>query len=143
MAERCPKGKKTLLEKEKLLVTSNFSFSHNVFKRLVLQTCKIQDFFGKSLKEECIQQGLITICVISPLYTVFNIVQDLLRPCFSGVPFYQWSVQYSFQATGCFPTCPLLKLVSCETGMNPVLMTIINRRKNDCQDRIKPATTYF
>ena len=31
---------KTLWEKEKLLVTSNFSFSHSVFKRLVLQTHK-------------------------------------------------------------------------------------------------------
>ena len=28
---------KTLWEKEKLLITSNFSFSHNVFKRLVSQ----------------------------------------------------------------------------------------------------------
>ena len=28
---------KTLLEKEKLLITSNFSFSHSVFKRLVFQ----------------------------------------------------------------------------------------------------------
>ena len=27
------KGKKTLWEKEKLLVTSNFSFSHNVFQK--------------------------------------------------------------------------------------------------------------
>ena len=40
---------KTLWEKEKLLVTSNFSFSHSVFKRLVLQTRKKQSFFGKGL----------------------------------------------------------------------------------------------
>ena len=40
---------KTLQEKEKLLVTSNFSFSHNIFKRLVLQTCKNQGLFGKGL----------------------------------------------------------------------------------------------
>ena len=32
---------------EKLLVTSNFSFSHSVFKRLVLQTYKNQGLFGK------------------------------------------------------------------------------------------------
>ena len=32
-----------------LLVTSNFSFSHIVFKRLVLQTCKNQGLFGKGL----------------------------------------------------------------------------------------------
>ena len=36
-------------EKEKLLVTSNFSFSHSVFKRLLLQTHKIQGLFGKGL----------------------------------------------------------------------------------------------
>ena len=37
-------------EKEKLLVTSNFPFSHSVFKRLVLQTVKNQGLFGKGLK---------------------------------------------------------------------------------------------
>ena len=37
-------------EKEKLLVTSNFSFSHSVFKRLVQQTRKNQGLFGKGLK---------------------------------------------------------------------------------------------
>ena len=37
----------TLWEKEKLLVTSNFSFSHCVFKRLVLQTSKNQGLFEK------------------------------------------------------------------------------------------------
>ena len=39
----------TLWEMEKLLVTSNFSFSHSVFKRLVLQTHKNQGWFGKGL----------------------------------------------------------------------------------------------
>ena len=33
--------------KKKLLVMSNFSFSHKVFKRLVLQTRKKQGLFGK------------------------------------------------------------------------------------------------
>ena len=37
--KHCPLWK-TLWEKEKLLVTSNFSFSHSVFKRPVLQTRK-------------------------------------------------------------------------------------------------------
>ena len=49
MAESSPKGQKTLWDKEKLLVTSNFSFSHSVFKRLVLQTRKNQGLFGKGL----------------------------------------------------------------------------------------------
>ena len=37
-------------KKEKLLVTSNFSVSHSVFKRLVTQTRKNQGLFGKGLK---------------------------------------------------------------------------------------------
>ena len=37
-------------EKEKLLVTSNFSFSHSVFKRLALQTRKNQGLFGKGFR---------------------------------------------------------------------------------------------
>ena len=37
-------------EKEKLLVTSNFSSSHSVFERFVLQTCKNQGLFGKGWK---------------------------------------------------------------------------------------------
>ena len=44
------KGRKTLWEKEKLLVTSNFSFSHSVFQRLVLQTRENHGLFGNGLK---------------------------------------------------------------------------------------------
>ena len=50
MAENSPKGWETLWEKEELLVTSNFSFSPSVFKRLVLQTRKNQGLFGKGLR---------------------------------------------------------------------------------------------
>ena len=50
MAESFPNGWKTLWEKEKLLVTNNFSFSHSVFKRLIPQTHKNQGWFGKGLK---------------------------------------------------------------------------------------------
>ena len=49
IAESSPNDYKTLWEKEKLLVSSNFSFSHNVFKRLILQTRKNQGLFGKGL----------------------------------------------------------------------------------------------
>ena len=35
--------------KETLLVTSNFSFSHSVYKRHILQTLKNQGLFGKGL----------------------------------------------------------------------------------------------
>ena len=50
MKENYPNGKKILWEKEKLLIMSYFSFSHSVFKRLVLQTRKNQGLFGKGLK---------------------------------------------------------------------------------------------
>ena len=48
----CYKSFKTLWEKEKLLVTSNFSFSHSVFKRLLLQTRKDQGLFWKGLTND-------------------------------------------------------------------------------------------
>ena len=48
MAESSQNGQKTLWEKEKSLITSNFSFSHSVLKRLVLQTRKNQGLFGKA-----------------------------------------------------------------------------------------------
>ena len=50
MAVSSPNGLEILWEKEKLLVTSNFSFSHSVFKRLFLQTHKNQGFFWKGLR---------------------------------------------------------------------------------------------
>ena len=49
MAESYPNSWKTLSEKEKLLITSNFAFSQSVFKRLVLQTHKKKGLFGKGL----------------------------------------------------------------------------------------------
>ena len=49
-------GKKTMWEREKLLVTSNFSFSHSVFKGLVMQTRKNQGLFGKGLNMLTVQK---------------------------------------------------------------------------------------
>ena len=49
MTESSPKGLEIQWEKEKLLITSNFSFSHSVFKRLVLQTLKNKGLFEKGL----------------------------------------------------------------------------------------------
>ena len=52
-------------EKEKLLFKSNFSFSHSVFKRLVLQTLKNQGLFGKGLKGQFINSALSAkLCLI-------------------------------------------------------------------------------
>ena len=51
MAERSQNRLKTLWEMEKLLFMSNFSFSHSVLERLLLQTRKNQGLFGKGLNE--------------------------------------------------------------------------------------------
>ena len=52
MAESYSNWKKILCEKEKLLVTSNFSFSHSVFKRLVSQGRQKVSLCGNGLKEK-------------------------------------------------------------------------------------------
>ena len=49
MVEIPPKGYETLWKKDKLLVTSNFSFSCSVFKILALQTGKNKALFGDVL----------------------------------------------------------------------------------------------
>ena len=51
MAESYPDGEKTLWEKEKLLITNNFSFSHSVFKRLVSQGHQKVSLCGNGLKD--------------------------------------------------------------------------------------------
>ena len=73
MAESSPNGWKTLLEKEKLLVSSNFSFSHSVFKKLVLLTRKNQGLFGKGLKNvECKGKKIL----ITSICSLFQSVHD-------------------------------------------------------------------
>ena len=59
MAGCCQNGKKTMWEKEKLLVMSNFSFSHDVLKGLMLQTHKNQGLFGKGLEKKKLQSILL------------------------------------------------------------------------------------
>ena len=68
MAEESPKELKTLWEKEKLIVTSNFSFSESVFKRLVLQIGKNQGLFGK---------GLTLVQIESICRRQFNVTQNI------------------------------------------------------------------
>ena len=58
MVEIYIKRIETLWVKERLLVTSNFSFSHIVFKRLVLQTRKSQGLLGKVVKQTTIQLSI-------------------------------------------------------------------------------------
>ena len=43
--EKLENRQKTMWEKEKLLIMSNFSFSHSVSKRLLLQTCENKSLF--------------------------------------------------------------------------------------------------
>ena len=51
MTESSPNGfKKKLWEKEKLLITNNFSISNSVFKRLVPHTRKKQGMFWETVK---------------------------------------------------------------------------------------------
>ena len=50
-----------------MLVTSNFSFSYSVFKRLVLQTHKNQGLFGKGLKDS--NNFFLVIQLYLPLIT--------------------------------------------------------------------------
>ena len=72
MAENCPNGWKTLWEKEKLLVKSNFSFSLSVFKRLfprsilkklILQTCKnLRACLGKCSRKNSVYYNDLVVC---------------------------------------------------------------------------------
>ena len=59
-----PKVWKMVWEKVKLLVTSNFFFSHGVFKRLVLQTRKNQGLFGKGLKILCNKEKIMVSSIV-------------------------------------------------------------------------------
>ena len=51
MAASFIKGRTALWKKENLLVTSNFSFFHSVFERLVRQTHNNQGQFGTGLQD--------------------------------------------------------------------------------------------
>ena len=65
-----------LWEKEKLLVTSNFSFSHSVFRRLTLQIRKNQVLFGKGLK---VIWGKEKMAIISCLFfSLLDFTQGLM-----------------------------------------------------------------
>ena len=78
MAESYLNGQKTLWEKEKLLVTSNFSFSHSVFKIIEPQTRKNQGLFGKGLK--CFSSFLRLVCAVSE--------RNVLKMTLTGIIFF-------------------------------------------------------
>ena len=80
-------GRKTLWEKEKLLVSSNFSFSHSVFKRLVSQGRQKVSLCGNGLmynpkqlwhgKKETSEKIVVT----SIFYFFHNVFLSLLTLC--------------------------------------------------------------
>ena len=68
---------KTLWEKEKLLVTSNFSFSHNVFKSCQLLMCQNEYLWSKGLNMVG-KYGLL-----SSAESLFVANQRVCRPIYS------------------------------------------------------------
>ena len=106
MAECSLNGLKTLCEKEKLLVISNFSFSDGVFKRLVLQTRENKGLFGKGLSCEsedlvscysffnlsCISVRFFLLCVFR-FYWLFD---SYFAPTYLSIKLLQFPFLYSF-----------------------------------------------
>ena len=68
MINECHIGQKTLWEKEKLLVTSNFSFFHNVFHRYISKCVKMQD---------CMVMGYLLVISLKSLSTA--ITRDIVK----------------------------------------------------------------
>ena len=56
--------KKTLWDKGKLLVTSNFFFSHNVFKSCLLVMCQNEYLWSKGLIQVVSNKGLTVVEVL-------------------------------------------------------------------------------
>ena len=83
-------GRKHCGKKEKLLIMSNFSFSHSVFKRLLLQTRTNQGLFGKGLKAQCLGGGI--------------------RPCASSN-----SVRFHWQLSSYMCICAALPCCCCKS----------------------------
>ena len=72
---------KTLWEKQKLLVMSNFSFSHNVFKSRLLLMCQNEYLWSEGLKGG--NQIMSYLCYMMPKYTTVHII-DLVRSYCNG-----------------------------------------------------------
>ena len=70
-----------IVGKGEILVMSNFSFSHSVFNRLILQTRKTRPCFGKGLKDLLVQSLKHKICFL--VYHTLNPFPN--KPRFSWV----------------------------------------------------------
>ena len=64
----------TLWEKGELLITSDFSFSHNVFKSCLLLMCQSKYLWSKGLKESSL--------VITYFFLAYKIHFDFIRDFF-------------------------------------------------------------
>ena len=114
-------GRKTVREKEKLLVTSNFSFSHSVLKRLFLQTRKNQGLFGKGLKGVCYGRPLLQAWLLSDLNTISN-------SCIGGILFSSVVMVLAFGSQGhWFKSCPDLVFLPCIDSLVSMLWTLFLR----------------
>ena len=72
-------GQKTLWKKEKMLVTSIFSFSCNVFKRLLFLTHENQGLFGKGLKK-CSFNSLLSNPTKMLVTSIFSFLLNIIIP---------------------------------------------------------------
>ena len=127
MPKSSQKGYKTLWGEEKLLVTSNFSFSNSVFKRLVLQTHKNKGLFGKGLNTISKQKHFL--CRNRTKRTKFHACFDI--GCFN----YADSVHQRSDCT----FCAIWSLIytgynsnnSCERYFFHAMKTFVNYGKKD------------
>ena len=74
------------VEKGELLVTSNFSFSHSVFNRLVLQTRKNQGLFGKGLSHKVDLDESIFALYVTEIHKSPSVRALLIPTSFSYFP---------------------------------------------------------
>ena len=87
MAESYTDGLKTLWEKEKLLVTSNFSFSHSIFKRLVAQGRQKVPLCGNGLMA-CVRTRKENGVYFVNWFLLDNVSRSYFSPCDKKVDFF-------------------------------------------------------
>ena len=70
MAESCPKGQKTLWEKENLYKMSNFSFCHHVFKTYTADKSQPGLVWERVKNTVTVERMLLTICLFVTVLTL-------------------------------------------------------------------------
>ena len=83
----CSIGKKTLWVKEKILVTSIFSFSHNVYQRCFPEGHEMSSLSGKGLNKDFFGHlfGRVDCQVLIILISVRFVFQKLIDYSYRGV----------------------------------------------------------